>query len=110
MKVSEKLQAFTDKEGEFVWFHCPGCNMKHIVATKYNEGHENFHTGKKKPVWVFNGDLVKPTIKPSIMVRWVGAEPPQCCHSIIREGEQIFLIETTHKFSGTRVKMKDDEG
>lgn len=101
-----KLIEIKDKQGEAYVFYCPGCNMTHIVPTKHSLEF-TMSGGKKKPVWNFNGKLDKPTFMPNFKVDWVGAEPPQRCHSIIRDGEIIYLVDSTHKLSGARVKMKD---
>ena len=107
--MSEKVILVKDKQGEFVSFHCPGCNMMHLLPISYTPGNEIYLNGKLKPIWQFNGDLESPTLKPSFKIVWVGTKPPTCCHSIIRDGIQIFLVETTHKYSGQRVPMRDQD-
>lgn len=102
-----KLIEVKDKQGLAYMFHCPGCEMYHLIPVKYESGHDK-RNGKAKPTWAFNGDQAKPSFKPTFMVEWVGSEPPQRCHSIVRDGELIFLVDTTHKLSGSRVKMRDE--
>ena len=65
-------------------FYCPGCECDH-----------GFNTDKsKRPAWDFNGDLVKPTISPSLKVTWGrGEKPPFLCHSFIRAGQIQFLSD-----------------
>lgn len=101
-----KVYAIQDKQGEAYVFHCPGCDMNHIIPISYAPEFAT-RNGKSKPTWRFNGDCQKPTFFPDFKIEWTGAEPPQCCHCIIREGEIIYLVETTHRFSGTRMKMVD---
>ena len=103
-----KLTRINDSVGEAYVFYCPGCEMTHIIPVNYTAGNES-RNGKKKPTWVFNGNMDKPSFKPNFMVDWIGAEPPQRCHCIIRDGEIIYLVDTTHKLCGARVKMKDDQ-
>jgi hypothetical protein len=102
-----KLIQIKDRQGEAYVFYCPGCEMNHIVPVKYEQLHASTK-GKEKPVWAFNGNLDKPSFRPNFKIEWFGAEPPQRCHSIIRDGEIIFLVDSTHKLSGARVKMKDE--
>lgn len=105
-RLMNKLIAIKDRQGEAYVFYCPGCHMSHIVPVRHSA---EFSTNSKKPrpVWAFNGNLDKPTFRPNFKIDWVGAEPPQRCHSIIRDGEIIYLVDSTHKLSGSRIKMKD---
>jgi hypothetical protein len=103
-----KLSHISDKQGEAYVFYCPGCEMSHIVPVKYASEHTH-RNGKVKPTWRFNGNMDKPTFIPSFVIEWAGAEPPQRCHCIIRDGELIYLVDSTHKLSGSRIKMKDDQ-
>lgn len=103
----EKVIRLKDSQGEAYFFYCPGCSMNHIIPVHY-EPNFSKRNGKLKPVWKFSGDLRKPTFKPEFVVEWVGAEPPQSCHVIIREGWLIYLVGSTHKLSGQRVKMKQE--
>ena len=95
--------------GDFLRFHCPGCNCSHRI--KINGDYK----------WDWNGDLVKPTVAPSILVR--GTEPvtdeeigrimqgevieprPLICHSYVREGQIEFLGDCTHQLAGTCHKL-----
>ena len=101
-----KLTHVVDKQGEFYTFYCQGCEMTHTIPVRYNPGFEKLGL-KSKPTWRFNGNLEKPTFQPSFKIEWKGTEPLQVCLSIIRDGEIIFLIESTHKHSGARMKLRD---
>lgn len=101
-----KVIKITDKQGEAYSFFCPGCDMYHMVPVSYVAEYAE-HNGKAKPTFRFNGDFIKPTFWPSFKIEWKGAEPPQCCHVIIRDGELIYLIDSTHKHSGARMKMRN---
>jgi uncharacterized C2H2 Zn-finger protein len=103
-----KVIKIQDKQGEAYFFHCPGCKMNHIIPVRYSQEHTH-RNGKLKPTWAFNGDLNKPSFKPAFAIDWVGTEPPQRCHCIIRDGELIYLVDTTHALSGSRVKMRDEK-
>lgn len=104
-----------------LWFRCPGCGDRHGVSVKGSG-----------PTWTFNGDMVTPTFKPSLLVRsghyaashkagdgcWCtyNAEqrdageplaPFACyiCHSFIRDGQIQFLNDCTHALSGKTVEL-----
>lgn len=82
-----------------LYFHCPGCKCDHGVWTTRNE----------HPVWDFNGDMDKPTFKPSIMVtaRYKGID--NICHSIITDGKIAFQGDCTHDLAGQTVELPDIE-
>ena len=95
-----------DRVGEAYSFHCPGCEMLHMIPVRYVPQFA-IANKKLKPTWRFNGNLEKPSFLPNFKIEWRGATPPQCCHCIIRDGELIFLVDSTHKLSGSRVKMAE---
>lgn len=106
--MKSKLAVIKDSQGEAYTFYCPGCEMNHIVPVEY-KGEFSTKGKKLKPIWRFNGSLDRPTFLPSFKIEWLGAKPPERCHSIIRDGEIIYLVDSTHKLSGSRVKMRDME-
>lgn len=94
-------------------FYCEGCKQNHMV----NEG------------WTFNGDFVKPTFTPSILVRsghymdghtgdscwctWNTAHPDdpapfKCyrCHSYVTDGKIQYLNDCTHELAGQTIDLK----
>ena len=55
--------------------------------------------------WTWNGDIDKPTLRPSVLTRggdWV-------CHSWINDGEVVFLSDCTHDLKDTTVALLDVE-
>lgn len=81
-------------EGE-LWhtFFCPGCQCNH-------------HFTK---AWQWNGDRVKPTVKPSILVNGDLSNPstPRC-HIFITDGRIQYLADCTHSMAGQTVDMETD--
>lgn len=76
-------------------FNCPGCKGPHSLVTK---------AGKyPSPTWTFNGDMVKPTFKPSLMVN---RSCPDQCHSFITDGKIQFLGDCKHELAGQTVDME----
>lgn len=60
--------------------------------------------------WTWNGDINKPTLKPSILttgVDEVGA--PIRCHTFINDGRVQFLNDCSHKYAGKTVELLDVE-
>lgn len=80
-------------------FRCPGCGEMHVFWTKAVDG---------GPVWQFNGDTEKPTVRPSILVTgspWQNYR----CHMFVKDGRIQFLEDCTHDLRGKTVDMVDFE-
>lgn len=73
---------------------CPGCQFGHGFRTT------------KHPKWEFNGDMEKPTLHPSLLVRY-GAGGEEVCHSFIKDGMIQFLDDCTHALKGQTVPLED---
>lgn len=88
-----------------VLFLCPGCGENHMI----------------NKTWTFNGDAVKPTIKPSILCRGkrlltdeeiarvMEGETVELadtvCHSFVTDGKIQFLPDCTHALAGQTVEL-----
>jgi len=88
------------KDVEAYTFHCPGCESDHF-----------FKTTGSGPCWQWNGDLVKPTVSPSIKVSYTWGEnfEQRCCHFFIRDGKIEYCSDCTHALAGQTVDMVPDE-
>ena len=80
-------------------FHCPGCDSTHAINSHPNG-----------PRWAYNGDPVKPTFTPSILVtiRWSANDPSEkddICHSFVTDGRIQFLGDCTHALAGQTVPL-----
>lgn len=92
-----KIIEVQNSPGEY-HFNCPGCKMVHkVYLTKRPD----------EPVWSWNGSVDKPTISPSILVRWNYAEKKFVCHSFIRDGNIQFLDDCTHSLKGQTVEIPE---
>lgn len=67
-------------------FMCPGCRQGHCFWI---------------PPWTFNGDMDKPTVRASILVRQQRAGR-EVCHSFITDGRIEYLSDCSHP-------MEEDE-
>ena len=111
MKLSNVLRSGENpnKCGRQLIFYCPACESNHVVNI---EGIDSMY-----PQWVFNGDVNKPTISPSVLVRWTEPSDKEeefedrtkdinkVCHFFIRNGKIEFCGDCTHKLSGQTVDM-----
>lgn len=101
-------------------FFCPGCNCGHAINTE--PGKKNT-LGGNVPVWTFNGDFEKPTIRASVLVtstrditeeehtRIMNGEklhiPKTICHSFVTDGKIQFLDDCTHELKGQTVELPE---
>lgn len=69
-------------------FWCGGCGYMHHVDPLR---------------WEFNGDMVRPTVNPSLLLH-PGKEHPRC-HLFIRDGHLQYLNDCGHELAGKTVKM-----
>jgi Family of unknown function (DUF6527) len=82
-------------------FSCPGFGRVHQLNTQ-----------PAKAVWEFNGDLDRPTFRPSILVRFgrtagEGQVVHGVCHSYVTEGRIQFLDDCTHTLAGATVEIPE---
>jgi hypothetical protein len=101
-----KLEQFTDSgpQGTIGYmFLCPGCKLYHAVYVLPHRN--NIGAG-----WEFNGDMNKPTFRPSILTRMADGEGnPIVCHSFVTDGQIQFLNDCTHELAGQTVELPDVE-
>ena len=86
--------------GRSVLFFCPGCNMYHSML---------FERGQNNPqgnLWNWNGDVVKPTLNPSLGVN-MGTEMQ--CHLFVRDGKLEYLGDSVHALRGQTVPMLKED-
>ncbi len=58
----------------------------------------------KKPQWEWDGDLIRPTLSPSILT---GKGQPKICHGFLREGIFEFLGDCTHSLANQKIEIPD---
>ncbi len=79
--------------GDGGWlFRCPGCDSAHVIDSG----------------WTCNGDVIRPTITPSILVNGrqglIHPGMPRC-HSFVTDGRIQFLEDCTHALAGQTVDL-----
>ena len=82
-----------------LFYECPGCKTHHAVPTR-----SSLPNGAGP--WGFNGDLLKPTVTPSVHVN------PQrlsiygkSCHHFVRDGQIQFLNDCDHELAGKTISL-----
>lgn len=89
-------------DNRLTWW-CPGCRHAHSIA----------HGAGAGPRWGWNGNAVRPTFTPSVLVRYEGTDagkdgaPPAVCHSFVVDGRMQFLSDCTHALAGQTVPIPD---
>lgn len=103
-----------DQDGQLS-FRCPGCGMRHMVATA-----DPYPNDAR---WQWNGSMERPTFQPSILVTYEHWVPPctedhyvapesqtkvkDICHSFVTDGRIQFLSDCTHSLAGQTVELPD---
>jgi len=82
------------QEADLVILHMPGCFPNRMIPVK-----------GPHPVWSWNQDTERPTLKPSIRTR----AGDQVCHSFVTDGKVKFLNDCTHEFAGQTVDLLEVE-
>jgi hypothetical protein len=70
---------------------CPGCEKEHPFDQR----------------WEFNGDLDRPTFRPSLRV--FGKKGETLCHSFVVDGRIQFLDDCAHNLKGQTVDLPEIE-
>lgn len=87
---------------------CPGCTQMHVISD----------------AWTFNGDLVRPTLMPSVAIEGVqrrdtgyfeweylcdeaGQPIPYRCHYFLTFGQLQYCADCTHPLSGQSVPLPE---
>jgi hypothetical protein len=92
-------------KGQFTHtFFCPGCKCGHGINTEPNKPNG---MGGFVPVWTFNGDFEKPTIRASVLVNHGNDGRNGRCHSFVTDGNIQFLDDCTHELKGQTVPLED---
>lgn len=59
--------------------------------------------------WTWNGDVNKPTLKPSLLSKTYIGDKEIICHTFITDGKVIFLDDCTHELVGQTLDLLDIE-
>ncbi|PRC92690.1 DUF6527 family protein [Solimicrobium silvestre] len=104
-------------EDGYLMFWCPGCDRAHTVRHGTGLGER----------WGWNGNALKPTFTPSVLVTYPHWVPPitnenheqykenpweqhqvkDICHSFVVDGRIQFLNDCTHSLAGQTVDLPE---
>ena len=92
-----------DHKKGIYFFSCPGCGNVHWFSTTgFTPSQPDGDIVPRGPVWSFNGDMEKPTVRASLLVKGQFT-----CHSFITDGKIEYLGDCTHNLAGKTVEMED---
>ena len=80
------------------YFFCPACKTWHEIGTD---------PADEFPVWQFNGNLERPTIRPSVAVEGSHIGQRTYCHSFVTDGRIQYLDDCTHELRGQTIDLPD---
>jgi len=100
-----KLSNIMKSSNGVMFVHCPGCGYLHGINVERID----------RDIWSWNKSVDKPTFSPSLLVRTGRAidptfikeegDPPEVCHSFIRDGKFVFLSDCDHDLAGKTVDI-----
>lgn len=85
-------------EATHVWLNLPGPLGDRLLRVILH-GSRSEHA--EQPVWTWNGDTERPTLKPSLLSR----TPEVTCHTWITDGKVQFLPDSTHELAGQTLDL-----
>lgn len=88
--LAEAADSWCAKHGRTLLFWCPGCKCLHTAEIE-----------KRNPfggLWTWDGNVDKPTLTPSMNL-------PGRCHFYLREGQMVYLPDSTHALAGQTVPL-----
>lgn len=89
-------------EATHIAFCTPGPFLNRLLPVIL---HGSRDKSERKPVWTWNGDTEKPTLKPSILT--TNGSSGVTCHTWITDGKVQFLDDCTHEFKGQTLDLLD---
>lgn len=110
-----KIRAIGKTEGrnnpDFIFF-CPACQSGHgIWTTSRNE--------ITQAIWTFDGNMERPTISPSVLLRFTEYDTDEnkmpikesvkdiVCHSVITNGMIAFQGDCTHELKNQTIELPE---
>ena len=82
-----------------VWLNMPGPLSDRLIPVMLTG------TRRRAGKWSWNGDVDRPTLKPSILT-----DTGVCkCHSFVTDGRAKFLDDCSHELAGKAVDLNDVE-
>lgn len=89
------MSVIRNLEGGGLVFWCPGCDRAQALNTN------------PSVQWSYNGDVDKPTFRPSILQTLERPSGKEVCHSFVTDGRIQFLGDCTHALAGQTVDLPE---
>jgi len=89
---------------DYVTISCPACPMGEHSVPVGTPGPE----WKGGAPWSFNYDIEKPTLSPSLSVKypWGPDQKNQICHFFITDGKILYCGDCTHDYAGKTLDLE----
>lgn len=86
-------------EGSLLVYYCPGCKYEHSVPVNT--------TQHVKGSWLWNGDVDKPTLTPSVRHYYTKPKGGEVttCHYHLREGVLDYCGDSQHVLKGQKIAL-----
>ena len=92
------------EQASHVMINMPGPTGTLILGCVLHGSRDRASDDRKEPVWTWNGDTEKPTLKPSVLT--TGGDQWRC-HTWVTDGKAQFLSDTTHELKNQTVDLLD---
>lgn len=99
-------KTFNQPSEGYVSFYCPACDLPHTVPITLGMPH----------AWTWNGDSIKPTLRPSLLSRVTAYEHKDerfkdgdkiLCHCWVTDGKIEYLGDSTHAYANQTIDIPD---
>lgn len=125
LKLEDKSYKHCEpSEATHVHIIMPGPMPNRIVPVIVRGSRDEARTSRGEPVWSWNGDTEKPTLKPSILCQGCKEMTDEeyarymkdkvlpervnvTCHTWVNDGRVQFLSDCTHEFAGKTLDLLD---
>lgn len=92
------------EQASHVMINMPGPTGTLILGMTLKGSREEAKSSRGEPIWTWNGDTEKPTLKPSVLTH-CGPDGKTVCHSWVGDGKAQFLGDSTHEFGGQTIDL-----
>ena len=100
-----RLSKILAKSNGNIFFECPACETPPGINCGGGHG----------PIWSWDNDVNKPTISPSVLVKYEQYNTPtsskkkkeHVCHSFVQNGQIQYLSDCTHELAGKLVDIPE---
>ena len=98
-------------EATYLELNMPGPLASRILPVIIKGSRNEAEAKRQEPIWSWNGDTERPTLKPSILTKaeYRAGKPTLVCHTWVTDGKAIFLSDCTHRLANQTVDLLEVE-